>query len=62
VIDIYKKILEFEPNRGDIYYNIGMIYYNIKNFKSAFEYLTKAVNLSYEVDKKILEEIKSNLK
>lgn len=41
----YKKILEIDPQNVTAHYRLGMIYYNRKDYETAFPHFEKAVNL-----------------
>lgn len=45
VITQYKKILESDPQNSTTNYQMGLIFYNRKDFKSAYTYFEKVVNL-----------------
>ena len=43
--DFYKKILEIDPQNSLANYKLGYIYYDKKDFQTAFKYFEKVVNL-----------------
>ena len=45
VMDTYKKILEIDPQNTTANYRMGYIFYDKKDFQSAFPYFEKVVNL-----------------
>lgn len=45
IINIYIKILEFDPQNSIANYRLGLIYYNTKNHEKAEPYLEKVINL-----------------
>ncbi|MDP1745907.1 MAG: tetratricopeptide repeat protein [Bacteroidota bacterium] len=45
VIAQYKKILETDPQNSTANYQMGLIFYDKKNFRSAYKYFEKVVNL-----------------
>lgn len=45
VIEQYKKILEIDPQNSTANYKIGLIFYDRKDFQSAYNYFEKVVNL-----------------
>lgn len=49
-LETYKKILELEPDNADVYYNLGIIHYNQKDYDQAIEYFEHAIKLVDHVD------------
>jgi len=45
VIDLYKKILETDPQNSLVNYRLGLIYYNRGQYENADSYIEKTVNL-----------------
>lgn len=45
VITLYSQILQNDPQNSTVNYQLGLIYYNRKDFKNAFKYFEKLVNL-----------------
>ena len=45
VITQYKKILEIDPQNSTANYQMGLIFYDKKDFQSAYNYFEKVVNL-----------------
>jgi len=45
VIAQYKKILEIDPQNSTANYKMGLIFYDKKDFQSAYNYFEKVVNL-----------------
>lgn len=45
VIAVYKKILEIDPQNTTANYRMGLIMYERKDYQSAYNYLSKVVNL-----------------
>jgi len=45
IINIYKQILENNPNNTTANYRLGLIYYGQKNYTEAYKYFNKVVNL-----------------
>lgn len=45
VIEMYKKILEIDPQNTFVNYQLGNIYYERKDYAAAFAYFEKVVNL-----------------
>jgi tetratricopeptide (TPR) repeat protein len=45
VITQYNKILEIDPNNTVTLYRLGLIYYDKKDYKQAYKYFEKVVNL-----------------
>ena len=45
VIDQYNNILEIDPQNSTVNYRLGLIYYNKKDYKAAYKYFEKVVNL-----------------
>lgn len=45
VIAQYKKILEIDPQNSTANYQMGLIFYDKKDFQSAYNYFEKVVNL-----------------
>ncbi|MFN3411326.1 MAG: tetratricopeptide repeat protein [Exilispira sp.] len=50
-----KKAIEYLPSDGEIYYLIGLSYYNLQNYDKAKEYFQKSYQLGYQ---KALEYLK----
>ncbi|MCX6182193.1 MAG: tetratricopeptide repeat protein [Bacteroidetes bacterium] len=45
VMDAYKKILEIDPQNTTANYRMGYVFYDKKDYQSAFSYFEKVVNL-----------------
>lgn len=45
-IEKYKKILKYDPNNSDAYFNIAIAYFDTQNYDSAISYWKKTVNLN----------------
>lgn len=44
--DIYNNVLHKNKEDWDCYYHIGLIYLNVKNFKKAEEFISRALNIN----------------
>jgi arabinofuranosyltransferase len=53
-VDIWKYIIEINPELSFAYYNIFKYYYNLHNYKLAANYAYKAVEKGEKIDKEIL--------
>ncbi|TDL99532.1 MAG: hypothetical protein C4K58_06450 [Flavobacteriaceae bacterium] len=50
-IDMFERLGELDPNNPEVYYGIGVIYFeNLKDYEKALDYMSKAYNL-YTVQK-----------
>ena len=53
-----KRAITINPKYGDAYFNLAVAYYYEKDIPSASFYAKKALDLGYEVDPKLLKELR----
>jgi tetratricopeptide (TPR) repeat protein len=57
-ISNFKRAITINPKYGDAYFNLAVAYYYKKDIPSASFYAKKALDLGYEVDPKLLKELR----
>lgn len=50
IIPIYEKLLQIAPENPDVYYNLGVFYFNIDDRENAERFFLKAIELGNQVD------------
>ena len=47
---LFDKLMEMYPNDSDNYYNLGVVFYQKKDFKKALDYFLKAIDMDENLD------------
>jgi len=57
-IDMYKNAITIDPSFGAAYNNLAVVYYSLKNYTLAREYIIKAMEKGYTVHSDFIKLLK----
>ena len=49
-LEIYQKVTELDPGNGEVYYNLGIVYYQQKDYNMAIKFFEHAIKSIDHVD------------
>lgn len=50
VMATFKKVIEFDPNNSNAYYNLGIFYFNSKDYETALKLFERAIKIDGHLD------------